>query len=454
MFSSARRRLGAVSLLAAGALALTGCTAGSLGTSEGSGGTTVDPTTDDAPNQAEQVTLSLLVDTSEASTLIVEGLVDAFTADNPDVRINVETRPQGGEGDNIVKTRLATGDMTDIFFYNSGSLLQALDPTRNLVPMTDEPWVENLDSAFLASVRSGDDVFGAPAGAAMGGGILYNKTIYDDLGLEVPLTWDEFMANNAAIAEAGIAPVIQSYQDTWTSQLFVLADFHNVLAENSDWAEQYTGNQAKYVDEPALKSFQRLEAVHGAGYLNSDFASTSFEGALDKLVAGEGAHYPMLTFAVGPLVEADPAAAETIGFFAQPGDDAADNGLTVWSPAGLYVPKTTEGAKLEAAKRFLAFVASPEGCDAQTEAFAPSGPYAVVGCDLPDGLPLAVQDMLPYFTEGRTSPALEFVSPVKGPALEQITVEVGSGIRSAADGAALYDEDVKKQAQQLALEGW
>ena len=56
--------------------------------------------------------------------------------------------------------------------------------------------------------------------------------------------------------------------------------------------------------------------------------------------------------------------------------------------------------------------------------------------------------------EDRATPALEFLSPVKGPALEQITVEVGSGLRSAEDGAKLYDEDVKKQAQQLGLEGW
>ena len=63
--------------------------------------------------------------------------------------------------------------------------------------------------------------------------------------------------------------------------------------------------------------------------------------------------------------------------------------------------------------------------------------------------------MLPYFeAKDKTTPALEFVSPVKGPALEQITVEVGSGIRKAADGAALYDQDVKKQAQQLGLPGW
>jgi raffinose/stachyose/melibiose transport system substrate-binding protein len=102
----------------------------------------------------------------------------------------------------------------------------------------------------------------------------------------------------------------------------------------------------------------------------------------------------------------------------------------------------------------VAFVASPEGCDVQSKAFPPSGPYMVKGCELPADVPAAVKDMVAYVKAGKITPALEFSSPVKGPALEQITVEVGSGLRSAADGAALYDKDVKKQAQQLGLKGW
>ena len=42
---------------------------------------------------------------------------------------------------------------------------------------------------------------------------------------------------------------------------------------------------------------------------------------------------------------------------------------------------------------------------------------------------------------------------VKGPALPRILVEVGSGMISAVEGAAKYDVDVKKQAQQMGLEG-
>ena len=66
----------------------------------------------------------------------------------------------------------------------------------------------------------------------------------------------------------------------------------------------------------------------------------------------------------------------------------------------------------------------------------------------------AVKDIQAYIDAGKSAPALEFVSPVKGPRLEQITVEVGSGLRSAEDGAALYDQDVETQAKQLGLPGW
>jgi raffinose/stachyose/melibiose transport system substrate-binding protein len=440
MFDVSPRRVGALVAVAVSAVALSACSAGSLGSSDDKGGT---------------VALSFLVDNSEQSLKPAEALAKDFSAKNPGIAIKVETRPQGGEGDNVVKTRLSTGDMTDIFMYNSGSLFQALKPEQNLVSISDQSYAGNLDGAFKSTVSAGGQLYGVPFGGATGGGVLYNKAIYDRLGLQVPKTWAEFMANNAKIKAAGIAPVVQTYQDTWTSQLLVLADFHNVAAAEPDFADKYTKNQAKFATSPAaLKGFQRLQEVHDAGYLTKDFASAKFETGLKHLADGTGAHYPMLTFAVGGIVASSPDKVKDIGFFALPGDDAAKNGLTVWEPAGVYIPKTTQGAKLEAAKKFLAFVASTDGCASQAAAYTPSGPFLVKGCELPADIPQAVKDMQPYFDSGANSPALEFLSPVKGPALEQITVEVGSGIRKAAAGAALYDRDVEKQAQQLGLPGW
>jgi raffinose/stachyose/melibiose transport system substrate-binding protein len=402
-----------------------------------------------------ETTLTLSSDNGVETTKAFEALTKAYTAAHPDVKFELETRPGGAEGDNLVKTRLSTGEMTDIFQYNSGSLFQALNPEKNLADLSDLPNQAGILDSFKPVVTSTDGkVRGVPFGAAMGGGIYYNKKIYADLGLSVPKTWAEFMANNEKIKAAGKVAVAQTYKDTWTSQLFVLADFYNVQAASPTFAADYTANKAKYATTPAAaKGFEYLAAVNKAGYLNADFGAATFDDGMRMVATGEAAHYPMLTFGIGNVKQNFPDKVNDVGFFAQPGDDAAKNGLTVWMPAGVYVAATSKN--IEAAKGFLNFIASPEGCKAMIDANGATGPYLIKGCELPKDVPASVADMLPYFAEGgHTAPALEFLSPIKGPNLEQLTVEVGSGIRPAAEAAALYDKDVEKQAKQLGLPNW
>jgi raffinose/stachyose/melibiose transport system substrate-binding protein len=118
----------------------------------------------------------------------------------------------------------------------------------------------------------------------------------------------------------------------------------------------------------------------------------------------------------------------------------------------VYIYKGTKHP--DEAKKFVAFIASTKGCDIRSAANGATGPYLIKGCGLPDSVPQAVKDLLPYFQEGGNSaPALEYLSPVKGPSLEQITVEVGSGIRSAADGAALTTRTSRSRRSNLAA-GW
>lgn len=410
--------------------------------------TATEPPAENAP-----VTLTYLVDDSQNTKDTSTALVDAYTALHPNVTINIETRPGGTEGDNIVKTRLASGEMSDIFWYNSGSLLQALHPTDTLVDLSKEPFIANVVESFLPTVSQDGQVFGVPTGTALGGGILYNKKVYEDLGLSVPKTWEEFEANNEKIKEAGIAPVGATYGDTWTSQLFVLADYHNVAQANPNFAADYTANKAKYATIPeAMAGFEHLQEGFEKDWYQQDFATTKFEQGLKLLADGEIVHYPMLSFALSTIAINWPDKVNDIGFFAQPGADASKNGATIWMPAGTYIPKTSKN--IDAAKDFLAFIASPEGVDAINAKVPPQGPYLIKGTTLPDDVLPAVKDIAAYIDSGNSTPALEFLSPIKGPTLEQICVAVGTGQMTPEEAAASYDEDVKKQAQQLGLPGW
>ena len=70
-----------------------------------------------------------------------------------------------------------------------------------------------------------------------------------------------------------------------------------------------------------------------------------------------------------------------------PAQDAANTQMTLWLPNALYIPKTTEGAKLDAAKKFVAWVNSADGCDDPVRSSRWRGPYAISACTLPDTCP-------------------------------------------------------------------
>ena len=278
--------------------------------------------------------------------------------------------------------------MADVFVYNNGSLLQAIKPAQNLHPLDDQPWAGQLDPLFAESSKSDGKLYGGPYGTAFGGGVLYNIPLYKKLGLEVPKTWDEFMANNEKVkADGSASPVEQTYGETWTSQLFVLGDFHNVAAAVPTFAADYTANKAKYATTPeALAGFENMQKVKEAGYFNKDFASAKLNDGIKAVATGTAAHYPMLGGAADGIETVAPGKSNDVGFFALPGNDAATNGMTVWpGTAAMYIPKTVEGDKLEAVKKFIAFAATQEGCDAVAKGSAPQGPFVSNGLQAAGG---------------------------------------------------------------------
>ena len=420
--TSGRRAL-VLAALATGSLALSACSAGSLGSSDGDG---------DGADGGGSTEITFLTNNDPTNVETAEAVIKAFEAENDDITVKIDTRPGGGDGDNLVKTRLSTGDMAEVFEYNNGSLLQAIKPEQNLSPR----WTTSPGRP--TSTRPSDVVTGrrqalrrarrAPPSAAV---CSTTSRVYEKLGLEVPKTWDEFMANNEKIKAAGRSP--RSSRPTATPgprSCFVLGDYHNVEAADPDFAAKYTANEAKYATTPAaLAGFQHIQEVQDAGYLNKDFASAKLNDGLEAVATGTAAHYPMLAVGVAAIVQTSrPSKTDDVGFFALPGDDACDERHDrLARTSALYIPKSAEGDKLDAAKKFIAFAATPEGCDARPRRRR----RRVRSCRRPARCRTTCRRSprtpRPTSTTGKASPALEFKSPIKGPSLEQICLQVGTG---------------------------
>ncbi|NBJ02354.1 extracellular solute-binding protein [Lachnospiraceae bacterium] len=432
-------------------LALTGC-GGSDGGGSGSGEGT--PAAEDAGSDESSgdsgdkpyagVTLKWWAGNAENNPG-TQAVMEAAT-EKLGMEFEVEVNPGGSEGDNIIKTRMASGDLPDFMAYNSGSKLYDLNPSRGFMDISDWEIVDKFDDAFLSSVTIDGAVYGAPQSSTQAGAVIYYKPDYEELKLEIPHTWDEFVDNCKTLADAGKTPVYFTGGETWATQVLFLGDYYNIAAANPTFADDYTEGKAKYADVPeATRSWTKYEDL--VDYLNADKSAATVTDGNFAIATGEATHWFILTQQL-PLILENVEDPDDIGVFGVPGDDADDHGLTVWEPMSWYVNKDTEN--VDAIKAFFEFYYSEEALDLYFGTYGANGPSCIKGYELPDSVCSAVRvDMQKYFDDGKTVPALEYQSPIKGTTCEQMTTAVGLGQMSGEEAAAMYDDDCKKSAVQL-----
>jgi raffinose/stachyose/melibiose transport system substrate-binding protein len=93
------------------------------------------------------------------------------------IKSEIEIRMGGAEGETIVKTRLAAGDMADIFIFNTGSKINDINPERNCVDISS--YASKLDPLYVESSSVGGKLYSVPIDySAQGGVIWYSKKIY------------------------------------------------------------------------------------------------------------------------------------------------------------------------------------------------------------------------------------------------------------------------------------
>lgn len=441
------------------ALGLSGCGSQTAGTKEAPG-TAETPETvasnegaestesaaeDNSGESKEEVVLSLLID----NNVSLDGLTAVCDLAKEKLGITVEIEYK--VDDSVLKTRLASGEMTDLLVYNSGSLLDALNPSEYFMDLTDQPFVDLYDEVYKDSVTVEGVVYGVPFASTQAGAVMYYKPVYEELGLEIPHTWDQFIANCEAVKEAGYTAYISSTAKKSMTQVLFLGDHYNVVSESPDFVSEFEKGNKKYAEEPAaLKSWEKYEDMWP--FLQEGHTATTYDEACDMLAQGQGVHWICLTQALSNIYSLyGEEAVNNIGVFGIPGDDPEDHGLTVWMPNSLYGSLNSD--KQEDILRFMEFYVSDEALNAYAEAILPDGPYCITGYSLPENSYDAVKnDMQEYFDSGRTKVAMEFQTAVKGANCATITQALISELSTGAEAAAEYDEDCKLQAIQLGLD--
>lgn len=401
----------------------------------------------DAQESGEQnfdgVTLTLL----NRSSATPEGVLDQ-ACQVAEEKFGFKIEIEECEDDNVVKTRLATGDCPDLLCYNTGSLLSSLNPSQYFIDLTDTDMAGTFDEAFTQAASVDGKLYGIPQCDSMGAGIFYNKELYEEYDLEVPTTWDEFLSNLDTLKNAGINAMATSLKDVVYAQLPFLGDNYQLLHDEPDFAEKFTAGEVKFADsEAGLRVWEKYEEL--VPYFNEDSASVEAEQIPERLFNKECGHLMYFTNQTSAWAETyGEDAVNNIGFFALPGDTEEQTGLTIWPANAIYGNKDSEN--LDAIMAFLEWYASDEGMDALTSFYSPAGGFHTGYQPEANSLEL-VQEVQKYYTDENTAPALEYLTPIKGANCPQICGEIGSGQTTAQEAAKAYDQDCEKAAMQLGM---
>ena len=311
----------------------------------------------------------------EANTSTMEALAEAFHAKNPDITIKVDASGPSGSPDidNTIKTKLATGSMPDMFWYNSGSLLSALNPDETMLDVSGE--------AFLRTSTPASSSRSPPRTACSA----HRRS--QQVAAESSTTsrstrssaWRSPRRGTSSSPTRRRSRMRATRRSRDLRRRVDLADrdarrlLQRLRQRFGLWAR--SGPRTKSTS-PTTRSRSRASqscrTSTTAGFLNEDFASAKLDDGLKAIATGTAANYPMLGFAQATIVANYPDNAEDVGFFGIPGDSADSAGMTVWMPSAVYAPTNTPHP--DAVKEFMAFVASPEGCDVVTETLGVTGP--------------------------------------------------------------------------------
>ncbi|MEN1988914.1 ABC transporter substrate-binding protein [Paenibacillus hubeiensis] len=314
-------------------------------------------------------------------------LINAFNEAHPDIQVTQINPP---DAETVLKTRVVKNDVPDIMAMGATDTYSILAQSGIFADLTNSPLLETIDPNYiqmLKDVTGMDKVTGIPY-ATNANGIMYNKTLFKETGLDVPKTWDELIATAQKIKDAGKIPFYFTYKDDWQTNLPF-----NALAPNLvgiDFFLERRENKVTFKEkyqEVAEKQLRLMNYGHGDNF------GKGYSDGNRAFANGEAYMYIQGTWAISEIRKANPNV--DIGFFPFPtGNDPSQIKLVNGIDSLFTISADTPHK--EQAEQFIAFLLKPENIgkyiDEQTLFSAVKG----VKQDDP-----AVQELMPYIEQGR-----------------------------------------------------
>lgn len=273
----------------------------------------------------------------------------------PNIEIEFEFVSQDNF-DNVLNSQLQAGQGPDII--ELGGQTRLLANANYLLDISNEEFVAKYADAGIKPYTVNKKVYATPL-QSWYEGIFYNKRIFEENGIEIPKTWDEFMDIHKKLEANGIKAQTmgaQSYEPMMKQSIGLVNNEFYSNSANKEFDEKFNKGEVKLVEAwlPALKEWYKIIE---SGHLTQEMLGLSYDQALDEFAMEKAAMWQCGPWAVETIKQKNPNL--DFGMFPFPGTDSTKAGWLVGGP-GSALGINAKSKHIEEALKVLELTATEE----------------------------------------------------------------------------------------------
>lgn len=297
-----------------------------------------------------------------------EPIIAEFEKENPKIKIDFKGANDSGQYLGELDNLILADDTPDVYGIQATS---AFDDYADYALDTEEyasDWIGGVKSELLTETTTSDGVVAAvPILTAGSEFYLYNKTLFDELGLYLPTSYEELLAVSEAADAAGYTGFAMGAADGWHDD-----DFFIWLANqygNGDEIYKAGAGEIPWESDSLVQAATRWQELFTDGAFQEAATSTTLypQARDDYLLARKALAMPTGSWHVSATLSSNaetPGSAvedDELGMAPMPtlGDNPAK--ATTGVDYALMLSADLSGAKLEAASKFAEFMAVGAG---------------------------------------------------------------------------------------------
>lgn len=351
-----KKRVISVLVMSALLLGLTAC---------GSSGNSTDKKEDkNAGNGKITFTFAEHVANIEEQAPQVYAVVQEFMKQNPDIVIDMTGSAQD-EHTQKIKLASQSDTLPDLFYSLKGDA-DAMAEAGLLADISaditdDQEFVDGFLPGTLDVMEMDGAIYGLPA-EIFCNGIWYNKALFEECGLEIPVTYDDLIHCAEVFNEKGIVPMARGTKDVWSSWSLMTMHARYGFFDHIDGIFQGTDN---WLNDDYLLFYEKLQDMSEKGMFPDNAASLGYWEATEMFLGGKAAMFDSGAWDTKKFDESEWK--EDIGFWWGPtfSDGIGNQELAMKAPSHPYCvsakTKEEEPEKYQAIIKFLKFYYGPEG---------------------------------------------------------------------------------------------